>query len=188
MTIKKVHKDYFQKSRVFLYPALDIRKGSKILPTQTYIAWEEMIKPEDKKLICLYKLQDTEDFRVFEKAKLLGNKRFHDFVKTVDNQGLYIFSFENDGTDFNKFLKGKYSKLSTQLKNSIEKYYGADTKSYELVMSYLFPEDYYHIYAELLNVDVKILKEVGELCAPIDIKKETLKMSVENLEIPNLLL
>lgn len=188
MTIKKIHKDYFQKSRVFLYPALDIRKGSKIIPVQTYIAWEEVIQPSDRKLICLYKMQDTEEFRVFERAKLLNNKRFCDFMRTTDDQGLYVFSFEKDKGDFDKFLKGKYSKISAPLKASIEKYYGADTKSYEFVMSYLYPEDYFHVYADLLNVDVSILRDVGQLCAPIDLDKETLKMSVENLEIPDLLI
>ena len=55
-------------------------------------------------------------------------------------------------------------------------------------MSYLYPEDYFDIYAELLGVNINILKNVGELCAPYNIDKETLKISVENLEMKDLII
>ena len=48
--------------------------------------------------------------------------------------------------------------------------------------SYLHPDDYFSKYAALLEVDVNILKETGELCNPVDKEKENLKISLENLE------
>jgi hypothetical protein len=188
MTVERLHKKYFQKSRIFLYPMLDIRKGSKILPEQTYIAWQGFIKPEDRKLICLYELEDSNDFKSFEKAKLFGNKKFDNIMLTNDNKGLYIFTFDDIRSDYNLFLNGKYSYTSKEFKDKLESYYGKNSASYEFVMSYLYPEDYYDVYAKLLDVDVKLLKEVGELCAPFDLDKETLKLTEENLKIPDLII
>ena len=55
-------------------------------------------------------------------------------------------------------------------------------------MSYLHPEDYFDLYADLLGVDINILKAVGELCAPFHIEKETLKIPVEDLEMKDLII
>ena len=186
--MKKLHDKYTQKSRIFLYPALNIRRGSSIKPIQTYVAWEELISPTDRKLICVYNIEDTEDFQIFERVKLLGNEKFCEFRQTLDNKGIYIFTFDDRPYDWDKFVKGKYSQLSDATKSEIERFYGKDSSTYEYVMSYLYPEDYFDIYAELLGVNINILKNVGELCAPYNIDKETLKISVENLEMKDLII
>ena len=54
MPIKSIYAKYFQKSKMFLYPLLGIKKGVDIVPSETYITWGNSIKPEDMKLICLY--------------------------------------------------------------------------------------------------------------------------------------
>jgi hypothetical protein len=186
--MKKLHDKYTQKSRIFLYPALDIRRGSKIKPIQTYIAWEEIITPNDKKLICVYDILDTEDFQIFERVKLLGNKLFCEFRQTKNNKGIYIFTFDDRAKDWDKFVKGKYSQLSDFAKSEIENFYGTDSSTFEYVMSYLHPEDYFDLYADLLGVDINILKAVGELCAPYSKEKETLQISVEDLEMKDLII
>ena len=38
-------------------------------------------------------------------------------------------------------------------------------------------------YAKLLDVSVSTLKELGELCDPCDLEKETLKIPAEELEL-----
>ena len=48
--------------------------------------------------------------------------------------------------------------------------------------SYLFPEKHFENYAALLNVEVEMLKEVGELCNKPDLEKESLIMAVADLE------
>jgi len=186
--MKKLHDKYTQKSRIFLYPALNIRRGSHIKPIQTYIAWEEIVSPTDRKLICVYDIQDNEDYQIFERVKLFGNDKFCEFRQTTDNKGIYIFTFDDRAYDWDKFVKGKYSQLSDQAKDEIEKFYGKDSSTYEYVMSYLYPEDYFDVYAELLGVNVNILKGVGELCAPYHTEKETLKIPVENLEMKDLII
>ena len=186
--MKKLHKDYIQKSRIFLYPSLDIRRGTLVKPVQTYVAWEEIVTPKDRKLICVYNMEDSEQFKTFERVKLLGNKMFCDFRQTDDGKGIYIFTFDDQSKDWDNFIKGKYSQLSDKAKQEIEKFYGKDSSTYEYVMSYLYPEDYFDIYADLLGVNVNILKGVGELCAPYNIDKETLKIPVENLEMKDLII
>ena len=54
MALNGVYKKYFQKSKVFLYPLLDIPRGSKALPTETYMSWEDKYTSEDAKFICVY--------------------------------------------------------------------------------------------------------------------------------------
>jgi len=46
----------------------------------------------------------------------------------------------------------------------------------------LYPEKYFDDYAECLDVDVDMLKSVGELCEKPNVKNETLIMKKSNLE------
>ncbi len=92
MAIKMLYKDYFQKSRVFLYPILGIKRGVSVTPINTYVSWEGHYKPEDCKLICTYHIRDDKEAKMFEKSALLGNRLFHD-VKLLgdDSTSAYIF-------------------------------------------------------------------------------------------------
>jgi hypothetical protein len=62
-------------------------------------------------------------------------------------------------------------------------YYGENSGEYKYLHSFLNPEEYFNKYADLLQMDVEILKNVGELCNPCNKDKETLKISLENLEV-----
>ena len=96
---------------------------------------------------------------------------------------LYVFDFEIYKTDWYNFLMGKYSKLSNVLKRAIKVYYGDKSKEYKYIDSFLYPDKYFDVYAKLLEVDVSSLKEIGELCDPWNLEKESLKIPVEDLEI-----
>ena len=50
-----VYLEYFQKSKVFLYPLLKIKKGITRVPIQTYIAWDNVYSTNDLKFLCQYK-------------------------------------------------------------------------------------------------------------------------------------
>lgn len=183
MSIKSLYRDYFQKSRVFLYPALDIRRAVTTTPIETYASWKGHYKLEDRKLICLYYLRQDEDFRVFEKNKLLGNKYFHDFKQVEDGKGVYIFDFDELKHEWDCFLKGRYSQMSLEHKKKIKAFYGPNNANFAYIESYLHPEKYYHMYSELLGVSVELLKQAGELCEIYDLKQESLKIQVKNLDI-----
>ena len=61
-------------------------------------------------------------------------------------------------------------------------YFDDNSANHIYVESYLFPDKFYEQYASILNVDVSLLKTVGELCTKPDLEKETLLIIVENLE------
>jgi len=180
--IKSLYRDYVQKSRIFLYPALDIKRGVSVTPIETYMSWHGHYTPGDAKLICLYHLRNDEDFRLFEKNKLLGNKLFHEFKQVADNKGVYVFDFGVYKEDFNYFLKGKYSKLSLDLKKKIKAFTGHNSPDIPYIDSWLYPEKYYKFYADMVGVSESLLKEVAELCSIPDLINETLNVEILNLE------
>lgn len=181
MSIKTLYRDYFQKSRIFLYPMLDIKRGSSIVPIQTYISWKDQIFPEDKKLICLYHLRDDAEYKAFEQNKLFNNKYFEDFRETNDKKGVYVFNFDKLEADWTHFINGKYSKLSNEIKKKVREYFKDNNANVIYIESFMNPEKYYPIYAELLNVKVDLLKLVGELCECPDMSKEDLDIEIKDL-------
>jgi hypothetical protein len=46
----------------------------------------------------------------------------------------------------------------------------------------MFPKQFFKRYAEILNVSVTLLEEVGELCDKPNLEKERLTLEVANLE------
>lgn len=185
--LQSLYKEYVQKSRLFLYPALDIKRGVSVTPVQTYVSWEGRYKASDMKLVCLYHLRTDKEFILFESKKLREHPLFHRFLQTSDEQGVYVFDFSKYSTDWQLFLKGRYSKLSDELKKKIRTFYGTNALGY--IDSFLYPERYFSLYAELLTfskADCKnmhgILTEVGELCSIPDFEQENLSNTVENLQ------
>jgi hypothetical protein len=69
------------------------------------------------------------------------------------------------------------------LKRAIKTYYGDKSSEYKYIETFLFPEKYFSVYAKLLDVELKVIEEIGELCDPCDMEKENLKIPVEDLEI-----
>jgi hypothetical protein len=67
MAIVSIYRKYFQKSKIFLYPLLDIKRGTNIIPTDTYVSWNTGYSPEDMKLICTYHTTNDNEYLIFEK-------------------------------------------------------------------------------------------------------------------------
>lgn len=179
--IDSLYIKYFQKSRSFLYPILGIKKASYFKPEGTYVALNDTIQPVDVKLIVSFKRDSSDDFRKFEQKMLFGNPLFKQVIEAQDHR-LYVFDYTVHENDWFNFLLGKYSRLSPTLKNAIRDYYGEQSKEYEYIKTYLYPSEYFSQYASLLDIDEDVLKDIGELCDPCDLEKETLKIPVELLE------
>lgn len=180
--MKEVLKEYTQKSRIFLYPLLGIQRNISIVPIQTYMNWDNYCTIEDNKLLCLYHLRDDNEFKNFEKTKLSGNKLFCDFkFVDEDNKGVYVFDMNHLKVNWKNILLGRYSKLSPSHKNIIVNFF-KNSPNLAHIESFLFPEKYFSLYAQLLNVNEKVLKEVGELCPRPDFEKEKLKLNIKNLD------
>lgn len=187
--INDIYVDYFQKSKVFLFPALGIKRGTSVTPIETYLEWGD-ITVQDTKLICLYHIRDDDEFVSYEEKYLLGNPLFEDYIEVGDDKAVYIFDFSEYAEDFAKVVEGRYSLLSQKLKDKIRDMYGASSANYTYIKSYLYPEQYWGIYADLLCPDsgdkatmAKLLEEVGELCSKPDFEKEKLKMSEKSLKL-----
>lgn len=182
MAIEKLYTKYFQKSRAFLYPALNIKKSSHFSPVETYVSLEGRVFPEDMTLVVLFNKDMSTGFQVFEKKMIIENPLFSKKIETRSHF-IYLFNFEMYRDDWFNFLLGKYSKLSPTLKKLIKNFYGETSRSYEYMDSYLYPEKYLQTYADLLNVDVRILKKIGELCDACDLDKENLQVPVEDFVV-----
>ena len=168
-----VYTDYFQKSKVFLYPLLELKKGLTYVPKQTYIAMEHMHSPEDYRLLCEYHVKMSENFDKFCNTYIKNHPRFDEYIDIGDNKHVFIFDFISFKNDFNKFLVGKYSQFSLNSKMIILDFF-SDGRSSDYIEAFLSPENYHEDYADELNVDVKIIESVFELCSLPDINKETL--------------
>lgn len=180
--IKSLYTKYTQKSRMFLYPFLGIRRGVSITPIESYVSWTGISEVQDKKLICVYELSEEDDFKLFERTKLLGNPKFSNFYELPDNKGAYLFDYTNEGVVWDFFVKGKYANFPDDKKKTILKFFEGNISNHNLITSYLYPEKYYETYASHLAVPVEVLKEVGQLCSPPDFNKENLLSEVKQIQ------
>src|SRR5574343_26538 len=189
MAVTKLYDKYFQKSRAFLYPLLGIKKSANISPVNTYVSWRGLYTTDDMKLVVVYKQDNTEGFRLFEKTVLFKNRFFVDFKECEDGYTAYIFTFESFKEDWFRFLNGKYSQLSPDLKNRIKSYHGEGSGEWTYIESFLYPNKHYERYAELLADPadqagmLDLLKRVGELCNPYDEERELLQIGIKYLEL-----
>jgi len=178
--IKTLYKDYFQKSYTFLYPLLGFKKNSAFKPAQTYVSWSntedgnDNITINDKKLICVYEIDDSQEWHNFETKSLLCHPML-DFVQKIDsNRMAFVFDLHMFKNDFDNFTIGKYSKFSEKGKKLITDYYGIHTPEWVYIESFLFPKKYFKAYAEILLVPYDTLQKVGELCDKYNLERETL--------------
>lgn len=188
MTLNKVWENYFQKSRIFLYPILGIKKNSTVKPVNTYITWKGFYSIGEPVLICKYEISTDEKQQYFEKQQLRSHPLFKDFFSVENASGkkssIFVFDMSQYSKDFDNFVKGKYSLLTKNFKTKLRVHYGKSSGDYKYIQSYLYPQQHVNNYAELLwseeefEKGVDLLIEVGELCSPPDIKKETLKAHI----------
>jgi hypothetical protein len=172
MKIKKLYTKYAQKSKIFLYPILGIKRGGSVTPVETYLEWVNKYTKQDRKLICLYHLRDDNEFKNFEKRVLLAHPKFENFYYTENNQGIYIFDYEPDKDLYDKVLQGKYSQIKKEYKEKILDFFSNNKGSMVYIDSYLNPEKYMADYANLLGVNLELIKSVGQLCELPDEDKE----------------
>jgi hypothetical protein len=182
--IDKLYNKYFQKSKSFLYPALGIKRNSYATPINTYISLDGRIGAHECKLICLFKKDESERYKEFEFNMLISSPLYLEKIETMDSN-IYVFNLEIYESDFFNVVIGKYSKLSNVLKKAIKDHFGEKTKEYSYIESYIYPDKFHSIYSKLLDVDIIILEKVKELCDPLDLEQESLKISKENLQIVN---
>ena len=162
---------YFQKSSKFLYPL--VAPVPTVQPVQVYMAWKDHYKLSDNRLICVFQSSDEVPFKVL-KVNFLIHRLFECSKELEDSKVCFIFNLNKHSEDLMHFHEGRYSLLSKDLKYKILKHFAVNKCSAEYMDSYLNPEKYFERYAELLNVDEQLLKDIGELCDPYNPLKEVL--------------
>lgn len=167
---------------MFLYPLLGIRRGVSITPIESYVSWTGVCEVADRKLICVYDIKNDDDFKLFEKTKLLNNPKFSSFYELPDDKGAYIFDYTNESVLWDQFVEGKYAKFADEKKKIILKFFEGNISNHNLITSYLYPDKYYQIYADHLDVPVEVLIKVGQLCSPPDLTKENLTSDVKQIQ------
>lgn len=172
--MKGVYTDYFQKSKVFLYPLLRLQKGITHVPSQTYIRWENVYKSEDVKFLCEYTYKDINSFLKFAHKFLQRHPLFEDAIQLEDNKHLFIFDFSELKHDHEAFIKGKYSSFTLDSKINIVDFFGETGNIAEYIQGFLSPTDVHENYADFLGIDVEHIQDVYEVCSPPDLNKETL--------------
>lgn len=184
MKINSLYKDYIQKSRLFLYPILNIKRHSSVTPIQTFMCWNPHYNYSDCKLIAQYHGRADHEFKTFEENKLFNNPLFHNFYQLEDGTNAYVFDFSDKyEKDFMSVVDGKYSELSPGMKKTILNFFKTQASHHVYIESYLYPEKYYPMYAELLNVEQKYLEQTGQLCDKPNLEKEKLELQIKNQSI-----
>ena len=175
--ISTLQKDYIQKSKLFLYPVLGIKRGS-ITPINTYMSWSSEISLLDYKLISVYHSRTDPEFKAFETTKLVGNTYFHAIEDLDDGTKAYIFDLVSISSDYDLVIDGKYSKMSAVHKQLILNHFKNGQTYNARMLTYLNPINYCSDYAALLGepVTVKTLQRLGELCSKPDFNKENLEV------------
>lgn len=172
--MNNVYTQYFQKSKVFLYPLLELKKGITYVPAETFICWDGVYATSDLKFMCLYNAKLDAKFITFE-TKYLKTHPFYETCYTLEPEiQLYVFDFKTYAYSLNQFINGKYSKFSPKTKDIIIKFFGNVGTISQCVDSFLNPESHHSIYAETLNVPLNIIKDVHEICSKPDLERETL--------------
>ena len=190
MSISSLYKDYYQKSRLFLYPALKIKRGESVTPIETYMAWKGIYTFDDCRLICIYYLRNDDEFKKFERVKLIENELFDKFIQLENNRGAYVFDFTNNKEIFINTMHGKYSKINQGHKIRVMAFFSGNRSQTAYIESYLYPDKYFGLYAKLLSSSEEdmdevemLLTEVGELCSIPNLEEETLKETPATLNI-----
>ena len=181
--MKKVYAEYFQKSKVFLYPLLGIRKGVKYVPVETYITWEDVYTKEDYKFLYIYSAKDDKKYRLFEEVYLTSHKLFEEYYKPSEDTHLYIYDYSKFKHDLDMFRKGKFSKFSLKTKEKISNFFGDAGTIADYIQSYIHPEKFHELYAEHLDISLNTIEEVYELCSKPDLKKESLEINLTEIDL-----
>lgn len=168
-----VYTQPFQKSKVFLYPLLLLRRGFKYNPIQTYISWEGVYSLNDYKFICVYKNKKDEAYEKFESKYLKNHLLFVEYQLIESDTHLYVFDYSVYKNDFDNFIKGKYSKFELSSKDVILNYFRI-SKLEIYVKTFLYPLSYRKYYADSLNVPIDLINSIKEICTIPDLKKEIL--------------
>lgn len=188
--LKKVPEGtYWSKSQNFLLPLTGLKKTLKY-PIKTYLFWDDY-SIENYQIMVVFYYDNYDEFVEYCRKRVFPILDKNGYlIESYDFTGFTVFVLDISewALDIDLFLRGKYSKLSNQAKEAImgyHTYYDKDDSIHISIHAPLFPLDKYPILngmtaidyvAEQYGLNVKDLREVGELASIYDKKGETLKI------------
>jgi hypothetical protein len=187
--IPYVYPRYFQKSKIFLFPLIKIPFGSHPVNMESYFSMEEHFQHDKVFITVHYFLNEKNEncknkkitFERFTQEILKANKRFVSIKNIGANVVECLFDLSEYREDVLLFLEGKYSCMSENTKKIVANYFAKTHPNHPFVESFVYPELYHKSYAEHLDVNVELLKEVVELCDKPDFNKEKPSFGQPNL-------
>lgn len=187
--IEVLKSTYWSKSQALLLPLTGLAKNLKY-PVESFLFWEDY-SIERYQLILKFTYTNYREFLKYCKDYI--------FPTLNENGGLLTDVFDGDGgsvfivdigewaLDVEMFLKGKYSRLSKDAKDTIDEYHkyfeGGKNRVPDEIHGTLDPTTKYKFYgglsaieyvAENYGLDLSDLTKIGELADKYDTKAETL--------------
>jgi hypothetical protein len=155
---------YTQKSNTFLYPLLNLT----VNPIETYLKFDNIDLSDERFLIALYWTEDKNYLK--HKLDILNNKYF-DNIFFDDVFAIVIFNMYSLRNEYDKIIKGEYSKVSKNCKAIV-----ADQTTDPVIIKCMNPNNNYKEFATALGVDSEMLKG-KELLSPPQDKAEVLNVN-----------
>ena len=188
---------YKQKSKLFLYPLLNLSKK-----LETYGSVETFLHCVDSKddtrfihsliepNLILKFTPDASNPNIsaaslcIKAIRLISYTRrlVRKYIKPDSSEVYFVLSLFDKSEEYEEIITGRYSKLSLLRKHSYQKYYGVDSPEWKAISVILFPDLNKERYAEMLNIPVEVLADKVELAEPIDFEKETLRISLSEFK------
>lgn len=157
-----------------LYPLLDIPKSIHDKKMQTYLFWKQWDTDiYNNMFFVLFKCDDSDEaYNKFEKDNIMSHKYLQECLSTEKGK-VFVFSMWNYEDTVTKFIKGKYSQFSEDVKLKILKYKGEvkltkkcslnnngfPTDPFNVI---LYPKEYLCDIAEELKVPCSYMGKSGE--------------------------
>lgn len=180
---------YIQKSKLFLLPLTKIKRNIHIKPFGTYVRDKNKgFNEDDLRLIVPFELDDSSEYFYYEK-ELLDSPYFDtDNYYETDKFRVYIYNLSQYRSDYNKFIKGAYTKFTNKSKELINTYWGRIQSGkfipHSKIEQYLDPTIMtYEQISDELSVSVQELQEIKEILNPPDLEKETFSIEDKTSKI-----
>lgn len=193
--VEILKKKYWSKSEAFLLPLTGLLKTQKY-DMRSFLFWNEF-SVEDYFLILKFSWDNYEEFVQYCRRAIFPTLdrngylyESHDF----DRETVLVLNISEWALDIEMFLKGKYSKMSRDAKDTITEFHTFNDKGPKIrieISASLDPNSKYPMLenmtaieyvAEYYGFDLVELKKIGELGGIYDKDKETLILNAEKVE------
>lgn len=185
---------YWSKSEAFLLPLTGLAKSQKY-HLRTFLFWNEY-SIEDYNLILKFSWDNYPDFVTHCRRVIfpvLDRNGYLVETYDFDKETVMVLNISEWALDVEMFLKGKYSKMSRDAKDTIQEFHTFYDKGPKIMIEIsasLDPNDKCLILgnqtpieyvADTYGLDLVELKKVGELGGIFDKEKETLVLNDEKI-------